>query len=485
MQLKKLTLTQVRVFEQATFNFQPGMNLIVGINGAGKSTVLDALRIMLSQALPQFTVATKRISLPFEKSDIMLGHDSLTAELDFEAAGITFEHLMHLPREEYVTDKSKDGEVREQTYDLIERNELRTVDFKLIKDGEEDKALLREKNVPNNLWEKLIPIAEQYFTSKGSFLEAAKNQIGFQEADRYKEIILKHVSKERKGIPAHLKNNKRQPLVVYFSTRRSLTNMTALRKSSGQGTAFVKALIHRELSVREFAEWWLTREELAKEDASYLRYISVLQNVITTFLDGCTNLHAVNEPKTTLLIDKGDKTLDVRQLSDGERGVLAIVLDLARRLAQANPKLEDPLKDGKAVVLIDELDLHLHPIWQWTIVDNLTKTFPSCQFIATTHSPEIVGTVAPEQIMLIKDGKTFRPNQSLGMDTNWILRDLMDAGERGPETQQQLKIIETLIEDEEYDEANAAIENLRREIGDFPYLVRLQTRIERILFLGE
>jgi predicted ATP-dependent endonuclease of OLD family len=107
MQLKKLTLTQVRAFEQAEFDFQPGMNLLVGINGAGKSTVLDALRIILSQALPEFTAASRRWRLPFSKRDITVGRAALTAELHFEVAGISFEQLMQL-REPHIIDEERD-----------------------------------------------------------------------------------------------------------------------------------------------------------------------------------------------------------------------------------------------------------------------------------------------------------------------------------------------------------------------------------------
>jgi hypothetical protein len=73
-------------------------------------------------------------------------------------------------------------------------------------------------------------------------------------------------------------------------------------------------------------------------------------------------------------------------LSDGERGMLVLVLDLTRRLAQANPSVADPAGETGAVVLIDEIDLHLHPKWQRQIVNNLRSAFPRCQFIATTHS---------------------------------------------------------------------------------------------------
>ena len=149
-------------------------------------------------------------------------------------------------------------------------------------------------------------------------------------------------------------------------------------------------------------------------------------------------------------------------------------------LRQAN------LNGRQFIILIDELDLHLHPRWQRTVVENLTKTFPNCQFIATTHSPQIIGEVSSDNIILLERGKPpYRPDQSLGMDSNWILRHLMGASERDSETEQELSRIAGSIEDEQYDKATAAIETLRTALGEFPELVRLQTRIDRIRLLGE
>jgi len=418
MQLKRLTLTHFRVFEQTEFEFHPGMNLLVGVNGAGKSSVLDALRVMLSRSLPRFT-ASKSKSAAFEINDITAGRGALTAELQFEAAGIQFEHLMHRPREKYVADpQAKAGQVRDQTLDLIERNDLRP---------------------------------------------------------------------DERGILKHLKSSAEQPLVVYFSTHRSLFG-SKRSAVSGQAAAFAAALLpNRGLRLLEFAHWWLAQEALSREVAMTpaAHYLNVLNAAVTSFLDDCTNLRAVSGPETTLLIDKPGATLDVRQLSDGERSIVALVLDLARRLAQANPKLKDPLTEGKAVVLIDELDLHLHPRWQRIIVEKLTRTFPNCQFIATTHSPQIVGEVSSDTITLIENGATYRPNQSLGMDSNWILRYLMGVEERDAETMQKLKEIESLIQDEQYDKGETAIKALRNKLGEFPELVRLQTRIDIIDFLSD
>ena len=94
------------------------------------------------------------------------------------------------------------------------------------------------------------------------------------------------------------------------------------------------------------------------------------------------------------------KQLRIEQLSDGYRTTLAMVMDIAARMAEANPDMPDPLQT-QGVVMIDEVDLHLHPAWQQTILSDLMRTFPQVQFIVSTHSPQIVSTVKPTQIRVI------------------------------------------------------------------------------------
>ena len=81
--------------------------------------------------------------------------------------------------------------------------------------------------------------------------------------------------------------------------------------------------------------------------------------------------------------------------------MLALVADLARRMAQGNPHLEDPLQ-SEAVVLIDEIDLHLHPSWQQKVLTDFRRTFPNAQFIISTHSPQVLTTVKPEDILELR-----------------------------------------------------------------------------------
>jgi predicted ATP-binding protein involved in virulence len=400
------------------------MNLLVGVNGAGKSTVLDVLRVMLSQSLPRFTASRSR-PIPFEESDITVGQGALTAELSFEAAGIAFNHLMHIPREEYVIDKSGQGQVREQTYDLVERNEL----------------------TPDSV-----------------------------------------------DIDEPTKKYDEQPIAVYFSTGRSAPTMRKPRRpggTGGQAAAFTDALSHlRALHLRELADWWLVQEALADEAVASARRLNVLNNTVISFLDDCANLRAVRGPETTLLIDKDDITLDVRQLSDGERSMIGLVFDLAWRLFQANPKLDHPLQDGKAVVLIDELDLHLHPSWQRKVVERLTTTFPNCQFIATTHSPQIIGEVRPDGLIFLNketDRIQVHPGkQGYGLDTNWILEHLMDTPSRNIGTEQQIDQVENALEEGDLDTARLRLDILRQMLsGADGEVVRLEASINALEALAD
>lgn len=425
MQVKSLRLSQVRGYEQAQFTFRPGMNLLVGVNGVGKSTVLDVLRTMLVRALPRLT-GVKMRSKQFESGDIANGRSAMTAELVFEIAGHTLSHLMHHPRERYII-SGQEGDVREQTYDQEPHDEISYRD---------ERGVVHRINAP-------------------------------------------------KDLSAFIKLRKDQPLAVYFATRRSLYSETTgsqrERSAGGPTFAFADALRTRGLRIREFTNWWLVQEELGQPEK-----VIALQEAVMRFLDNFIGVRVIRDPEPTLVLDKRDTSLAVHQLSDGERGMLALVLDLARRLALANPKLSNPLEQGKAVVLIDELDLHLHPRWQRTVVPKLIQTFPACQFIATTHSPQIIGEVAPENIILLEPGKQpYRPDQSLGMDSNWILQMLMDAPERNEETTRHLEQISDLLEDGSYEEAAGAIEELRAQIPSDPELARLQTRLDRLQILGE
>jgi predicted ATP-binding protein involved in virulence len=293
MLLKSLTLNSIRAFSrEAKITFQPGMNLIVGINGVGKSTILDTVRIMLSKVLPEFTAANaKSIVLAFNSGHVTVGRQSLSATLIFHAVNIDFQYFVQQHRETYGHVSEND----ENLEDEIERlDRRRRIEERRLKD--------RSYTVENT----------QQLTSNPE------------------------------KIPTSLKSAKSQPLVLYFSPHRSLTSMKAPKKGSGQSLAFVEAFAERELNPRAFAEWMIVQDALTAEDARKDIQQQALKQAVESFLPDCSNLRAIQEPEPTLVIDKAGKTVDIRQLSDGERSMLVLVMDLARRLSIASPNLKNP-----------------------------------------------------------------------------------------------------------------------------------------------
>src|SRR5262249_41436262 len=140
-----------------------------------------------------------------------------------------------------------------------------------------------------------------------------------------------------------------------------------------------------------FFEWFRAREDLENEtrihDSEYRDHqLEAVRRAVHALVPELDNLR-VQRSSMRMLVDKGAQTFFVDQLPDGERCLLAMVGDLARRLAMANPYADDPLRGG-GVALIDEIELHLYPGWQRRVIPALEQTFPNCQFILTTHSPQ-------------------------------------------------------------------------------------------------
>ena len=114
--------------------------------------------------------------------------------------------------------------------------------------------------------------------------------------------------------------------------------------------------------------------------------------------------------------------------------------DIAYRMAVLNPQLgEEVLAKTPGIVLIDEIDLHLHPEWQQTILKDLQSIFPQVQFLVTSHAPSVIHSVKRENIRILDGGEIYVPTeQTFGRDSNSILREVMQVGERPEEIRQML-----------------------------------------------
>lgn len=428
-----LQVSHLRAIETAEFEFRAGFNLIVGVNGVGKSTVLDALRICLSRVLPKAAeVRTKPMS--FELNDIRNGFPFLEATMFVDLGGRDFQFSRLEWRETVAKDDIKNIEALRRA--ILDTERLRERPRKLLR------ALVKSQGLPDS---------DNFSPSEFELRRAARD------------------------LPS-------VPLAVYFATSRSVltTRHTATgRSAGGKAAAYADALVPRPWNMRELSDWLKVQLALAPESPLAAQHLAALQEAASLFLPGCTGLRPGDGEDSTLVVEKAGTLLDVRQLSDGERGVLAMVLDLARRLSQANPEADNPLTEGRAVVLIDEIDLHLHPGWQRQIVRNLLRAFRGCQFIATTHSPQVIGEVEHNRIQIIANGSVYSPAHSFGMDSSQVLAEIMAVDPRTREIQVLLSKISAEIGQLEFASARLSLAALIEHLGeDDPEVTRVRTLLE-------
>lgn len=175
-----------------------------------------------------------------------------------------------------------------------------------------------------------------------------------------------------------------------------------------------------------------------------------------------------------LMFDDGGSRLPVRLLSAGYRTLIGMVSDIAFRMAVLNPALGDAIvQETPGIVLIDEIDMHLHPKWQWRIVSALKSTFPNVQFIVTTHSPLVISSSQNENLIYMdatRDGISIKQEESFkGWQVNDVLTHVMDSTERDPDTIKMLKQLEFLaykrLKKEATEADIAQYEKLRAELS--------------------
>ncbi|MCT4616416.1 MAG: AAA family ATPase [Marinifilaceae bacterium] len=228
------------------------------------------------------------------------------------------------------------------------------------------------------------------------------------------------------------------------------------------------------------------RQDLATKNQG--REIQIVTKTIEKFIEGYSNLRIKRTPRPHMLVDKNDETFNLEQLSDGEKNLIALVGDIARRLSIANPNSEDPLK-GDGVILIDEVDLHLHPSWQRIIIPKLTQIFSNCQFFISTHSPQVLSHVKPENIFLLSNEKNelsyTKPIESYGKNTDRILEDILGVDARPKKQKEDLSEIYTLIHNNDLEEAKNKIKKLEELIGEDSELVKARVLIKRKEIIGK
>jgi predicted ATP-binding protein involved in virulence len=420
MKVKRLTLRSFRGIDDLTLDFAPNVTVLIGNNGAGKSSILDALAISFTQFVEKVSEVGMEISQKFQYSDIINSFTQSTLQMSVDCLG-------------------------EQTW-----------------------IATRDR-----------------FTDESTF-SAAEGSIPPEEV--------------ASSFVRNLLNNHRAnlPLIVYYPVSRGVTsislelslNFLEEQARSAQTLAYDHSLPAGRSSFSDFFQWFKIREDLENEvrlekDSSYRDHqLKAVRDAIYSFSPGFSNLRVRRSPLRMIVEKFGE--LVVNQLSDGEKYLLAMVGDLARRLAIANPGLPDPLQ-GEGVVLIDEIELHLHPKWQRDIVPALTNTFPNCQFILTTHSPQVLGEVKGKVYRLTStsDGIIAESIQTYGRDSSEILEDDMGADRRSIKIKEDLRQLFRLIEDGDLEAARELKKKMSEEIGDDESeFVKAEILIRRYEVLG-
>lgn len=271
--------------------------------------------------------------------------------------------------------------------------------------------------------------------------------------------------KNMKAKYEHCYENGSLPLVLYYGINRVITEIPKrghIRETKIEDS--LKNCFDNVNYFRDFYDWFKTEEDIElreqKENTKYKNIkLDSVRTAIERMIPGYKNLRIKLNPSRMIITNKEGIHLRIEQLSGGYKAILSIVSDIAKRLATANPSSKNPLEEH-GIILIDELDLHLHPKWQKTIANDLKRTFPNCQFIVTTHSPFIIQSLNKEEVINIEKDC----NESDGSFEGWSIEEIQEY-EMGVQikTEKYKKALEEFseaIDDEESEKAKILYKEL-------------------------
>ncbi len=418
MHIKKLRMQNFRGFKDVTIDFPSNLAVFIGVNGSGKSSIIDCLDNLLFELISQLLRVTRNTK-------------------NFGAWG------MNGFGENDISNGSQET-INELTISYSEFSQAFSKDIKLL----------------------------YYFAYPSSSEEPQKDfqRSNFDDVGNFKLFINSQINNNP---------NKSIPIVVCYSTKRAITNyrlsgsdpLSPNVAKLSQVNCYTDATNQYKIDFHTFFAWFKHNEDLEQElkldgDLNYQDYqLNFVRQAILSILPDYTDLK-VKRSRMQIVLKKQDHELVLNQLSDGEKNLLVMVADIARRLAIANP---DPTKNalkGEGIILIDEIELHLHPQWQRDIIPRLTSTFPNCQFIVTTHSPQVLSNVKKENVFIVEDFQVYPADAyTFGRDSNSILSELMGVSERPIEIQNKLTECLYKIDDGQIEEAKILLHELSNLLG--------------------
>lgn len=471
LRVSDIHLENYKGFESLIMDFSMKKNstVLVGNNGCGKSTILDAIQKGLTHLSSRLSTRSHNGD-GIEKYELKKGQSHASIAINYDYMGIRFPMIIATAEPGY-EDKAKSN------YSGI--NELGNI-FKA--------AHSINPNVS-------FPLIAMYTVERA-------NDVSTRDIENSEEIKEAQIWDKFKAYNKSLTG--KADFKLFFRWFKELieiensdnSDITALRaeiraKEKDLDNPLLKALLaenkNSETTKKLLEDHQNSLKVLKEKLNSYYsvnsKTLHTVEDAIYSFLPGFSNLKLQRAP-LDLIVDKDNVSLSVLQLSQGEKSILALIADIARRLALLNPNSVNPL-DGSGIVLIDEIDLHLHPSWQQNIIPRLEKTFKNIQFIVTTHSPQVCHTIDSQNIWLLKNGQKFKaPKGVRGAISSWVLENLFEVAQRPPEDKytKLLQEYKNLVFSEEYasEYARKLGATLSQHFGpDDETLVELKLEVEK------
>lgn len=397
-----LHLKNYRCFEEVQIDFHERLTILVAANGAGKTSILDALAIALGPFVGAFDEAYGK---GFEADDIrqVRVRETTSNEMEYAVGGCS----------------------------LMAEGFIPGLEIKPAIIDESGNA----KEIPSP-WERSLAGPTKAKTTRKDATDLVDSGKRLQNAVR---------------TPG---TNVSLPVISYYGTGRlwRLKKLTAGKLPKTSRTIGYTDCLDPGSSYSAFAEWFrywsqsaleakfpaLKRNELP-ESSEFDAFIASVNHAINACLapSGWKNIEYSMARQELIAHHEEYGDLPVSMLSDGIRNMIGIVADIAFRATKLNPQLgAEASSKTPGIVLIDEVDMHLHPTWQQVVLGGLSAAFPEIQFIVTTHSPQVITSVPSESIRILYEGKVHHaPPGTEGAESARILKRVFLVDPRPQENQ--------------------------------------------------
>ncbi|MGR5076076.1 AAA family ATPase [Photobacterium swingsii] len=411
MKLDKITLKNFRCYSRLEVDLNQEMTVLVANNGQGKTSILDAIRVALWPFVSQFDLANTAYKDPANTITI----DDVTIKKAIKSPstagfGVLDEMVRKFPSSVSAIGDYGQGKVEWQRFRDSEAVKSQTKDDKHCRNLKAFAKDLQRRVREDEQESITLPVFGYYGTGR-----------------LWKE---KRLTESKRG------QNTNDENIRTFALRDSLDPASSYRQFEDWFTdAYKKVLEHQIAQLQQGATF-------IEVDPKLKIPVKVVQSAVNEVLKpvGWKNLQFSQRDDESLVLRHDEfGVMKADRLSDGIKNMLAMVADIAYRCVLLNGHLgENAAKESPGIVMIDEVDMHLHPQWQQTVIGSLREAFPNIQFIVTTHSPQVLSTVSANCIRVLRHGidpetgemisiAEQRENQTIGISSSDILVDYQDV----------------------------------------------------------